>query len=195
MAFGRYLLCGGACDWNGERDSFYLANNGINGSDVGWDFAPCSIVAVGAWSLKTTLRTLAIAFVAALFGVYVGRGLLDHQPAPKYDIHAFIHEHLALDKDQMDRLAVLESQFALRRTALEMQLRSDNALLAEAIEAEHGAGPRVDAAIDRSHDVMGRLQKETLAHVFAMRQLLRPDQATKFDQAVVKALTEDRREP
>lgn len=145
--------------------------------------------------MRTTLRTLAIAFMAALIGVFVGRSVLDHRQSPKYDIHTFIHERLALDKDQMERLAVLESQFAVRRTALEMELRSDNALLAEAIEAEHGAGPRVDAAIDRSHEVMGRLQKETLAHVFAMRQLLRPDQAAKFDQAVVKALTEDRREP
>ena len=40
---------------------------------------------------------------------------------------------------------------------------------------------------------MGELQKETLAHIFAMRQILRPDQAAKFDQAVVKALTVDAR--
>lgn len=136
-----------------------------------------------------------IAFVAALIGVFVGRSVLDHRQSPKYDIHAFIHEHLDLDRDQSARLTVLEHQFSLRRTALEMELRADNALLAEAIEAEHGAGTRVDAAVDRSHEVMGRLQKETLAHVFAMRQLLRPDQAKKFDQAVVKALTEDSREP
>jgi hypothetical protein len=38
---------------------------------------------------------------------------------------------------------------------------------------------------------MGALQKETLSHIFAMRQLLRPDQARKFDAAVTKALTED----
>lgn len=136
----------------------------------------------------------AIAFVAALIGVFVGRSVLDHRQPPRYDIHSFIHERLDLDKEQTDHLAVLESQFAVRRTAIEMELRADNALLADAIEAEHGAGPRVDAAIYRSHEVLGRLQKETLAHVFAMRQLLRPDQAKKFDQAVVKALTEDSRE-
>ena len=67
--------------------------------------------------------------------------------------------------------------------------------LAEAIAAEKGSGPRVNAAVDRCHEAMGRLQKETLAHVFAMRELLRPDQAQKFDQAVVKALTEDSRAP
>jgi nickel and cobalt resistance protein CnrR len=36
---------------------------------------------------------------------------------------------------------------------------------------------------------MGDLQKETLEHIFAMRAVLRPDQAAKFDQTVVKALT------
>lgn len=143
--------------------------------------------------MNTALRTVVIAFLAALIGVFVGRELLHHRQLPKSDVHSFIHEQLELDTDQKARLSVLESQFSIRRTAIEMEMRADNALLAEAIEAEHGAGPRVDAAIDRSHEAMGRLQKETLAHVFAMRQLLRPDQAKKFDQAVVKALTEDHR--
>lgn len=40
---------------------------------------------------------------------------------------------------------------------------------------------------------MGELQKVTLAHIFAMRQLLRPNQTGQFDQAVVKALTDDAR--
>jgi hypothetical protein len=35
------------------------------------------------------------------------------------------------------------------------------------------------------------LQKATLAHVFAMRQILRSDQTAAFDRAVVKALTSD----
>jgi hypothetical protein len=137
---------------------------------------------------------VAIAFLAAIIGVFAGRSLLDHRPSSKSDVHAFVHEQLNLDSDQKARLEVLERQFAVRRTAIELELRSHNALLAEAIEAERGAGPRVDAAVDRSHEAMGRLQKETLAHIFAMRQLLKPDQAQKFDQAVVKALTEDHRE-
>jgi nickel and cobalt resistance protein CnrR len=40
---------------------------------------------------------------------------------------------------------------------------------------------------------MGELQKETMSHIFAMRAALRPDQAQKFDRAVVKALTTDAR--
>ena len=53
--------------------------------------------------------------------------------------------------------------------------------------------PQVAAAVDRSHGAMGELQKETLNHMFAMRQILRPDQTTAFDRAVVKALTADAR--
>jgi Spy/CpxP family protein refolding chaperone len=143
--------------------------------------------------MKAVLRTLLVASVAALIGVFIGRTFLDHPPTN--DIHAFVHDQLNLDSDQKQKLAEIERQFAVRRTALEMELRTNNALLAEAIAAEKGAGPRVNAAVDRCHEVMGRLQKETLAHVFAMRQLLRPDQAQKFDQAVVKALTEDHRAP
>jgi hypothetical protein len=36
---------------------------------------------------------------------------------------------------------------------------------------------------------MGELQKATLRHVFAMRAVLRPDQAARFDAAISKALT------
>ena len=36
---------------------------------------------------------------------------------------------------------------------------------------------------------MGEMQKITLEHIFAMRSVLRPDQAARFDAAVVKALT------
>src|SRR3546814_21023285 len=82
------------------------------------------------------------------------------------------------------RIAKLEDRYAVRRRDLELELRADNARLAKAIEAEHGYGPRVTAEIDRSHAAMGELQKETLAHIFAMRAVLRPEQAEKFDQAV-----------
>ena len=72
-------------------------------------------------------------------------------------------------------------------------MRAANARLADAIEAEHGYGPQVTAAIDHSHMIMGGLQKETLEHLFAMRAVLNPDQAKLFDSTVVKALTVDAR--
>jgi nickel and cobalt resistance protein CnrR len=134
-----------------------------------------------------------IAFLAAIAGVFIGRALL---PAPSQtgaELHALLHDKLTLDTQQATNLDALEATFAVRRKALELELRADNARLAEAIEAEHGYGPRVAAAVDTCHMTMGQLQKTTLEHVFAMRSLLKPSQTAVFDQAVVKALTADAR--
>ena len=133
-----------------------------------------------------------IAFFAALAGVVAGRLLVDRRPAPA-DIHAVLHRDLDLTQQQHAEIDRLEAQFAVRRQALELELRSENAQLAMAIESEHGIGPNVRAAIDRSHETMGALQKATLEHVFAMRSVLRVDQAATFDHAVVQALTADAR--
>lgn len=140
----------------------------------------------GAWLIVAM-------FLAAVAGVAAGRWLLPVRPASGAALHALLHDGLDLDPAQEARLAALEARFAVRRRTIEAAMRADNAALAAAIGAEHGAGPRVNAAIDRSHAAMGQLQKETLAHVFAMRRLLRPEQAARFDRAVVKALTEDAR--
>jgi hypothetical protein len=132
-------------------------------------------------------------FLAAIGGVFVGRALFPMPPPPGAELHEVLHHHLNLAAGQQARLELLEQHFAVQRHALELQLRADNAQLAEAMEAEHGNGPRVTAAVDHSHAVLGQLQKATLAHIFAMRQLLRPDQTAPFDRAVVKALTDDGR--
>lgn len=144
-------------------------------------------------NMRRILLIALIAFAAALAGVFVARAWVERASPPENELHAVLHNDLDLDASQHARLEVLEKQFAIRRQALELDMRADNARLAEAIEIEHGFGPKVSEAIDHSHMVMGGLQKETLEHVFAMRELLRPDQAAKFDKAVVKALTADQK--
>ena len=143
--------------------------------------------------MRRTLLLAAVAFLAALAGVLVGRSISERAPEEATALHELLHEELGLDERQIAQIDQLERQFAIRRQALELELRADNAKLAAAIEAEHGYGPRVTEEIDRSHRAMGELQKETLSHVFAMRAVLRPDQAEEFDRAVVKALTADAR--
>ncbi len=138
---------------------------------------------------RTVLAALVV-FVAAVAGVWVGHAMFKPAPPPGAELHALLHDGLELDAAQQAQLEVLEQRFGVRRRALELELRADNARLAEAIEAEHGDGPQVQAAVDRSHQVMGELQKATLAHVFAMRALLHPDQAAKFDQLIVRKLTD-----
>lgn len=134
-----------------------------------------------------------VAFLAAVAGVWTGRTLIPQSQPQTSELHDVLHRQLNLDDRQKVLLEVQERQFAVRRRALELALKSDNARLAEAIETEHGNGPQVTAAVDASHQAMGDLQKATLAHIFAMRSILRPDQTAAFDRAVVKALTADAR--
>ncbi len=143
-------------------------------------------------TLKRSWLIGLIAFIAALAGVVAGRQLVNRPVLPT-DLHAVLHREVDLTPEQHARINRLEAQFAVRRQSLELEMRAENAQLAMAIETEHGIGPGVTAAIDRSHTTMGTLQKATLEHVFAMRAVLRPDQATKFDRAVVQALTADAR--
>lgn len=143
-------------------------------------------------SWRWTIGIAVIVFLAGVAGVLAGRALIPAQTQAS-ELHDVLHHQLKLDAGQEARIEAIERQFAVRRRALELELRAANARLADAIQAEHGNGPMVSAAVDASHVAMGELQKATLAHIFAMRQVLRPEQADKFDRAVVKALTADAR--
>ena len=130
-----------------------------------------------------------IAFLAALAGVGVGRHVMPSAAPAESELHRMLHDELELDPQQKARIHELEARFLARRRSLEAEMRQDNVRLADAIKAEHGYGPGVSVAVDRSHHAMGELQKETLRHIFAMRDVLRPDQAKRFEGAVVAALT------
>ncbi|PJI87213.1 heavy metal resistance protein [Sphingomonas koreensis] len=143
--------------------------------------------------LRRSLIIFVLAFLAAFAGIFINRAWLGPTGARESELHNLLHAQLDLDAAQEGRLAAIEREFALRREAFGAELRASNRRLAEAIATEHANGPRVAAAVDRSHQVMGDLQKETLAHIFAMRRVLRPDQAAKFDQVVVRALTTEQK--
>ena len=141
--------------------------------------------------LRRLLVLAAVAFLAALAGVLIGRGISERVPEQSSALHELLHDELGLDAQQLGQIEQLEISFAARRQALKAEIRAENARLATAIQSERGYGPRVTAEIERSHQLMGELQKATLEHIFAMRTVLRPDQAEKFDRAVVRALTAD----
>ena len=144
-------------------------------------------------SMRRTVIIAIIVFLAAIGGVVAGRLIVDPPLPAENELHALLHNGLDLDSTQHAKLEALEKQFAIRKQALELEMRADNASLASAIEKEHGYGTEVAAAVDQSHMAMGQLQKETLEHIFSMRALLNPDQMVKFDAAVVKALTADQK--
>ena len=139
--------------------------------------------------LRQALLIALIAFCAGLAGAWTGRTFISPPAPPRAELHDFLHNRLDLDAGQRARLEALEGGFADQKRTLEARLRANNAEIADAIDLEHGEGPQVAAAVDRSHGTMGELQKATLAHIFAMRALMRPDQAAKFDAAVTRALT------
>ena len=125
------------------------------------------------------ILTLVLTLFAAVGGTWIGARYIyaqQHQPS----LHEFVHEELKLNADQQTRLAALEQDFAVRRRAREAELRAANAELARAVQA----------AVERFHDAMGELQKETILHVLAMRAILTPEQARQFDARISESLTE-----
>lgn len=134
---------------------------------------------------------MVIALAAAFAGNFLGQQFLNNGRHSETELHAFLHGDLDMDAAQTAKIEAIEQRFATRRNALELEMKAANAHLAEAMEAEHGYGPEVTAAVDHTHHVMGEMQKETLEHLFEMRSVLRPDQAAAFDRAVTKALAPD----
>lgn len=138
--------------------------------------------------LRGLLITALVALAAGFAGVGIGKVVFDRaQRQPS--LHEVIHNELHLTPDQTRRIESLEADFAVRKRALELEMRAANAELASAIREEHGYGARVTGAVERFHHAMGQLQTETIRHVFAMREVLTPDQMQVFDNTVVSALT------
>jgi Spy/CpxP family protein refolding chaperone len=125
---------------------------------------------------------------AGFAGVGLGKLVFDHNPHQP-TLHEVIHQELHLTSDQTRQIETPESDLRVRRQALDMEMRAANAELASAIREEHGYGARVRAAVERFHHAMGQLQTEMIQHVFAMREVLTPDQKEIFDNTVVSALT------
>lgn len=137
------------------------------------------------------LITLALSVLAAFGGAWAGAQYIVGRMHDEPPLHEVVHRKLNLSPDQDRRIAGLERDFAARRQTLESEMRAANAELARAIETDHAYSATVQQAVDRFHRAMGELQKETILHVLAMRQVLTPDQASRFDDTVVKALTDE----
>lgn len=139
-----------------------------------------------------TRLAAAVAFLtisAAGLGFWAGstRPLEPHMHSGGLD--EVLHRKLGLTPEQDKRIGALEAQFALDRQALETQMRAANRDLAQALAKEHVFGDQAKQAIGRFHMAMASLQEQTIIHVLAMRAVLTPDQAERFDKTVLEALT------
>lgn len=139
--------------------------------------------------LRSIVLTLVLSTIAAALGVWAGATYIESRGHATAGLHETLHERLHLTRDQARRIEVLERAHALKRRALEAEMRAANAELAQAYQESHAYTPKMQAAIDRFHTAVDALQTETMVHVIAMRAVLTPDQAAKFDDTVVKSLT------
>ena len=143
--------------------------------------------------VRGMVLTLVLSVVVGALGAWGGGEYVLHKlqrPAP---LHELVHEKLGLNAAQKARLAGLEREHDAKRQMLEAEMRAANAELAQAFQQHHAYTPEVQAAIDRFHHAMGELQKETMVHTLAMRAVLTPEQAAKFDDTVVQSLTHEAR--
>lgn len=139
---------------------------------------------------RSIVLTLALSILAAAIGAWGGGQYVVRRMHPTTPLHQMVHQKLDLTPEQERRINGLERDYAVKRRAREAEMRAANAELAQAIQEQHSYTPKVQAAIDRFHMAMGALQKESVQHVIAMRAVLTPEQAARFDDTVVKALTE-----
>ena len=137
---------------------------------------------------RSLALTLALALLAGVAGAAIG---LRTQPAGSsgVSLHDRLHGELGLRADQERSFEAEEKAFAVRKAAFAKNVGAANAQLATAIHRSGRDGPEVQQAIERVHAVLGDHQKETVAHIFRMRGVLTPTQATRFDAIVTEALT------
>ena len=143
--------------------------------------------------VRSIVLTLILSVIGAALGAWGGVQYVKHRMTTHASLHELVHRKLGLSADQEERISGLERDYAAKRHALEAEMRAANAALAQAFQVQHTFTPDVQAAIDRFHVAMGTLQKETVVHTLAMRDVLTPAQAAQFDDTVVKSLTEDAR--
>ncbi len=134
---------------------------------------------------------LAAAIVLAALAGMLGALAADRWFSPQHSqgLHEFVHDHIDLSSEQERRLDRLEERFAIENAERELAVRRANAGLAAAMDNEHQYGPKVSAAIDQVHASLGELQKATVRHVFAMREILDERQQQEFDRQVARSLT------
>ncbi len=143
--------------------------------------------------MSTAARLIAaVAFLtisAAGLGFWVGSTRQQEHHVHSGGLDEILHRNLGLTPDQEKQIGALEAKFALDRKDLEAQMRAANRNLARALANEHVFGDQAKEAIGRFHVAMASLQEQTIIHVLAMRAVLTPDQAERFDKTVLEALT------
>jgi len=111
-----------------------------------------------------------------------------------YDMHHYLHNQLQITEKQDQQLSEIEQQFSQRKQYLEETIRIANMELADAIKKDDFYSPQVQQSVDKNHEAMGKMQKTTLEHLFAMKPILTPEQNKKLKRLTTNALYENAKE-
>ena len=136
---------------------------------------------------KLTLLLVLVAVVAASACWMTGH-FLSRQASRPDDFHHWLHTQLGLTADQDKALEGEEDRFAGQRKELVAAIKQDNAELATAMMEDKAYSPRVVAAVEKIHHAQSALEEATLAHIFAMKPILSPEQFDKLLRLTSEAL-------
>lgn len=142
---------------------------------------------------RAIILTVILAFLAGVSGAFAGIKLLTPKETPDNALHAMLHRQLNLSDAQEKNIVEEEKRFALIRAKLEADAHAANTELGQAIQTSKRDGPEVQLAIDHVHMTLGNYQKQTVSHIFRMREVLTPEQAEIFDRSVAQALMREPR--
>ncbi len=128
--------------------------------------------------------------VAAAGGAWIGARIFSPRAATHVDFHEQLYRAVDLTPDQRERLAVVEARYKKEEAYQREALRIANRNLANLLEHEDAYNENVEAAIVEIHTAMNELQVLTIKHLYAMREILTPEQRTEFDRLVADTLRE-----
>lgn len=142
--------------------------------------------------MRAVVLAVLLTALAGAVGGWAGIQYGLRQSSHAQGLDEILHHQLGLSSDQEKRIEALEAQFAESRKSLDTEMRTANRDLAAALQADHTYGQPAKQAIEKFHHAMGALQEQTIIHILAMRAVLTPEQAERFDRTVVEALASDR---
>ncbi len=134
--------------------------------------------------------TLLLVVAAAIGGAWIGGRIFSPPAAQHTEFHQQLYAALDLTAEQRQALEALDRENSKEETYQREALRIANRNLANLLEHEDAYNENVDAAIVEIHTAMNNLQVLTIKHIYAMREILTPEQRTEFDRLVADTLRE-----
>ncbi len=138
---------------------------------------------------RELLYLLAIAVVAFVACCALTSAFGPSRALQPPSVHAWLHGKMSLTQAQERALAEMEASFAAEQERLQGAIQNANRVLAAALTSERGYSARVSSAVEAIHLAQGELQKATLQHIFAMQEVLTPEQAQALSRYAADALS------